>query len=48
MLENFASYIKNKSVDYNVILKELYTIQNYKTQRRPKHSTVMIKFPLLI
>ena len=47
MLENFASYIKNKSVDY-VILKELYTIQNYKTQRRPKHSTVMIKFPLLL
>ena len=48
VLENFASYIKNKSVDYNVILKELYTIQNYKTQRRPKHSTVMIKFPLLV
>ena len=32
MLENFASYIKNKSVNYDIILKELNTVQHYKSQ----------------
>ena len=48
MLENFASYNKNKSVDYNVILEELTTIQHYKSKERPEYSSVMIKFALLL
>ena len=36
MLEKFASYIKNESVDYNVALKELNTIQHYKSNGSPK------------
>ena len=47
MLDNFASYIKNESVDY-VILKELNLIQHYKSQGQPKYSSVMVKFALLL
>ena len=29
MLENFASYIRNKGIKYNIIFKELTNIQHY-------------------
>ena len=48
MLENFASYVKQKGEEYSIILKELNDIQHYKPQGRPKYSSTMIRFSLLL
>ena len=48
MLENFASYIRNKGIEYNIILKELTNIQHYQPQGRPPYSSMMIRFALLL
>ena len=42
MLENFASYIKQKGEECSVILRELNNIQYYKPQGRPKFSGILI------
>jgi len=46
VLENFASYIRNKSSDYNKILQQLNEIQHYKSQGRPKYTSSIIRFAL--
>ena len=48
MLKNFAAYIKNRGKDFNLILKEINNIQFYKSSGRPKYSTTMIRFSLLL
>ena len=48
MLENFASYIRNKGIEYNIILKELTNVQHYQPHGRPPYSSMMIRFALLL
>ena len=46
MLENFASYVRNKGTEFNGILEELNNIQFYKPKGHPKYSTRLIRFAL--
>ena len=48
MLENFASHVRNKGSEYDIILKELNHIQHYKPLGRPKYSSTIIRFALLL
>ena len=48
MLENFVSHIKNRSDSFSTLLSELNSIQNYKPQGRPKFSSSMIHYALLL
>ena len=48
MLENFTSYIKQKGEECSVILNEHNNIQCYKPQGRPKFSSVLIRFALML
>lgn len=48
MLENLLSYIRNKGCDYNIILKELNEVQHYDPKGRPKYSSMIIRFALLL
>ena len=48
MLEYFASYVRNKGTEFNGILEELDNIQFYQPKGRPKYSTVLICFALLL
>ena len=48
MLENFASYVRNKGTEFNGILEELNNIQFYQPKGRPKYSTRLIRFALLL
>ena len=48
MLKNFALYVKNKGNEFNGILEELNNIQFYPPKDRPKYSTALILFPLLL
>ena len=48
MLESFASYLRNKGDNYNRILNKIEEIQHYESQGRPKSSTMMIRFSLLL
>ena len=48
MLETFASYIKQKGEECSVILKELNNIQYYQPQGRPKFSSILIRFALML
>ena len=47
MSENFASHVRNKGSEYN-ILKELNHIQHYKPLGRPKYSSTIIRSALLL
>ena len=48
MLENFTSYIKQKGEECSDILKERNIIQCYKPQGRPKFSSILIRFALML
>ena len=48
MLENFASYVRNKGTEFNGILEELNNIKFYQPKGRPKYSTRLIRFALLL
>ena len=48
ILENFASYIKQKGEECSVILDELNNIQYYKPQGRCKFSSILIRFTLML
>ena len=48
MLENFASYIKQKGEECGVILKKLNDFQYYKPQFRSKFFSILILFELML
>ena len=48
MLENFASYVRNKGTEFNGILEELNNIKFYQPKGRPKYSTRLVRFALLL
>ena len=48
MLENFVSHIKKRSDSFSTILSELNSVQYYKPQGRPKFSSSMILYALLL
>ena len=48
MLKNFFSHIKNRSDSFSSILSELNSMQHYKPQGRPKFSSSMIRYALLL
>ena len=48
MLEYFGSYVRYKGTEFNGILEELNNIQFYQPKGRPKYSTVLIRFTLLL
>ena len=48
MLENFPLHVKNKGTEFNGILEELNNIHFCQSKGRPKYSTALIRFALLL
>ena len=48
MPENFVSHIKNRFDLFSTMLSELNSIQHYKPQGRPKYSSSVIRYALLL
>ena len=48
MLENLVTHIKNKGCEFNNILNELNEVQFYQPKGRPKYSSALIRFALLL
>ena len=48
MLKNFVSHNKNRSDSFRTILSQLNSIQHYKPQGRPKFSSSMLRYALLL
>ena len=48
MTESFASYMNQKGEELSVVLKEFNNIQYYKPQGRPKFSSILIQFALML